>query len=113
MKKLWIFIVVISLLTACDCIYELKGVAVDSQTRLPITDVTVSKHWIKTPNLDDVTTTDTEGYFLLDGIAGRCGQFELRFEKEGYQTRLATLSHTEYDTVMLTSNLKNTKTSTQ
>lgn len=70
MKTITILIIILSILTSCDCNQQVAGTVVDKETGRPLQDVTVynkSKEYI-------ITTTDSTGYFELSNISGglRC-----------------------------------------
>ncbi|MEL7146977.1 MAG: hypothetical protein AAFO69_11450 [Bacteroidota bacterium] len=101
MKIILLILVISSLLLACDCLYQLNGVVLDSQSLQPLEGVTVKKNWIKDHEFGNVMSTDSSGGFQVEGIAGFCDEFELHFSKQGYQPKAEVLLNNSYDTILL------------
>lgn len=80
--KLKISILLIFIITSCDCLQHVQGVVIDAKTNLPIEKVAVkedSRAWI--------IYTDSVGTFEFTSMTGglfSCPKISLSFEKEGY-----------------------------
>lgn len=95
MRKFAIIISVLFLLTACDCIYNVRGVVVDASTKQPIKDAIITKKH-KEPVI-----SDDSGSFKYDGVSGSCNKVSVIVEKEGYTPVKHTIHNFTSDTIYL------------
>lgn len=82
-------------LASCDCLQQVEGVVVDSDTSLPIKEVEVRKQYSNGTLHPIVFTTSLSGGFEFNGISGGpwgCPDVDLHFEKPGYQSVTRTFS---------------------
>jgi hypothetical protein len=79
--KFNVLIFIFAIFSSCDCLQHVHGVVIDSETQLPINNVTVTK----ASGL--VIYTDSIGRFDFTSMTGGlfgCPKIVLSFEKEGY-----------------------------
>jgi hypothetical protein len=78
------------LIISCDCLQQASGTVLDSDTKLPIDSVIISRYF----NSDTVIEwnrnfyTDESGNFEFTGMAGGlfgCPKIKLEIEKTGYE----------------------------
>jgi len=84
------FILLVSLLTSCDCFRHIQGVVVDAETGLPIADSEVFIDYSSKDTLNNSkykTYTDSTGVFeytyMKSGICG-CSKTKLLIKKQAY-----------------------------
>ena len=105
MKPIYL-ILILFVLSSCDCIQEIDLFVIDKDSGLPINGVKVSD------SKSQINLTNTQGqfnYYNISGGIGGCPDYILKFEKSGYVTQsIKYSSSSNSDTVFLEvdSNLK-------
>jgi hypothetical protein len=98
MKLYHLFLLVI--LVSCDAVQEKSGVVLNSETRLPLKGVAISKyeHEDSTNSFTKRIYSDENGQFKYSSVGGM-NSFELFFMKEGF--RIKKINNEDSDTVLL------------
>lgn len=98
MKLYLIFLTVI--LVGCDAVQEKSGVVLNSETRIPLERVAISKYEQEdsTNSLTNSIYSDADGKFQYRSI-GWSNSFELFFKKEGF--RIKKIKNEDSDTILL------------
>lgn len=100
--KFWIIITIL-IVYSCDCPVHVRGTVLDSETKLPIENVSIGK--TDTTELDNPfnrkTHTDINGYFQFNGNAGKCDKVTLFFLVENYKTEKVELDNNSIDTILM------------
>jgi hypothetical protein len=99
MKHLQFLLCSLLPLTSCDCIIEISGTIVDSETRLPLNIVQVYNGFNKS-----VSYTDTSGTFYYHDMSGACtGCPPVKFvmKKDGFEEQAIVIPNNKRDTTYL------------
>ncbi|MES2780384.1 MAG: hypothetical protein V4651_10855 [Bacteroidota bacterium] len=98
MKLYHLFLLVI--LVGCDAVQEKSGVILNSETRLPLEGVAISKYEQEdsTNSFTKRIYSDENGQFEYRSVGGR-NSFELFFMKEGFEIK--KIKNEDSDTILL------------
>jgi len=98
-----LIICILTIFSACDCVYEVSGIVIDKSTGKPIDSTAIGK--TDTTDLDNPfnqkTHTNKNGEYNVSGIAGKCDQVTLYFTKDNYLTKKTSFKNGSRDTIYL------------
>ncbi|UII30447.1 carboxypeptidase-like regulatory domain-containing protein [Fulvivirga ulvae] len=96
-------LLVLLVLTGCDCQYEISGVVLDEVTNMPVPYVAIGRTDAgdaDTP-FNRKTFTEKQGEFVFNGVTGSCDEATLYFSHQDYITEKVTLPNSSTDTIYL------------
>lgn len=92
------------LMISCDCQIRVKGLVLNKETNIPISNIAIGK--TDTSDMDNPHNakifTDNKGKFEFVGIEGLCNDINLYFSGKGFETRKVTMTNGSSDTIYLT-----------
>jgi hypothetical protein len=93
-------IMIITLLSSCDCIQIASGILIDKKTKLPIQQAKVTnmnKEWV-------TIETDSSGRFQLKSVSGGlcgCPPMKILIKKEGYKDKEVSIRRGKFPEIEL------------
>lgn len=97
MSKILLGLLLITGLTiaSCECESGASGRVFRSDTQEPLSGVSILFSFDEGGKLD-TTGTDSEGYYTVGGLGGRCRSTKIIFNKDGYVTQSLSIPKGDY-----------------
>jgi hypothetical protein len=91
------FLIVIGLIaTSCECESGARGIVYDNSTKESLSGVSIIFSF-NDNNEQLETGSDSNGYYTVGGLGGRCRSTRVVFEKEGYESQVVSVPKEEYN----------------
>ena len=94
-----IFILISMIVLSCDCMQNVSGTILDSETKKPIDSV-----FVKKISRDNGEYTDKNGYFELmytDGGLFKCPPMKIIINKKGYKQKVEEIENSESKIILI------------
>lgn len=87
------------IVNSCDCLQNVSGIVLDSETKKPIDSV-----FVKKISRDNGEYTDKNGYFELmytDGGLFKCPPMKIIINKKGYKQKVEEIENSESKIILI------------